>query len=511
MPGVVNKVRTNVGDLREARGWTQAQVITRLINVARSRGHVVAERASLERMLSRWENGHPIGSRYRALLAVVFDCTPDELGAGFPEKARDRDLSSRDFISWLAGHSDMAFEQLYEAVCVEIERLEQEPSSARHARAHERGLVSRSNIADAVRAYYGASEAWFQVRFGGGELRSSMVTRSEWLDVAVSLGGDDEIVSFGAPSSDRIHLGPLEVDAAIRRLAATELAGTVLYESPLYRLLDVDLRRGRLAGALTSVAFSEHALTTELMEGELLDAIAVGSDRLPLRDRYLPSLASVWDLAGRRCVGGPVTLLAVARGSERGAPDYMLFTQKRSPTVLNLAGSLAVLPKGFHQPMREPAREARLSTTIEREFEEELLGRADLEQIVSTARRPADPLHESQVTEPLAWLHDRPGTHRVECTGLGFNALTSNYEFACLIVVHDEEWWRRFGHLVVANWESDGLYRHSSLDTSGLARLVFDPRWGNESLFSLVQGLRRLREVGDPHRLAIPPIDLTMG
>jgi hypothetical protein len=38
---------------------------------------------------------------------------------------------------------------------------------------------------------------------------------------------------------------------------------------------------------------------------------------------------------------------------------------------------------------------------------------------------------------------DRPGSHRIECTGFGFNLLTGNYEFACLIVIDDEDWERR--------------------------------------------------------------------
>jgi hypothetical protein len=38
--------------------------------------------------------------------------------------------------------------------------------------------------------------------------------------------------------------------------------GTVMVNSPLYRLLDVDIAAGKLAGTLTTVEFAEHALTT---------------------------------------------------------------------------------------------------------------------------------------------------------------------------------------------------------------------------------------------------------
>ena len=95
-----------------------------------------------------------------------------------------------------------------------------------------------------------------------------------------------------------------------------------------------------------------------------------------------------------------------------------------------------------------------------------------------------------------------------ECTGFGINLVTGNYEFACLVVVEDDAWWERFGHLVESNWEAERVHRHSSLDTAGLQALVADPGWGNESLFSYLQGLRRLAEVGEAERVAIPTIEL---
>jgi hypothetical protein len=208
-------------------------------------------------------------------------------------------------------------------------------------------------------------------------------------------------------------------------------------------------------------------------------------------------------------VGGAVSLFAAARRRPKRRSDYVMFVQERSSTVLNLAGKLAVLPKGFHQPTGEPADEAQLSVTLRREMEEELLGRQDLEQ-VGRSTHHVDLLHAQRLTEPMSWLLDRAGALRTECTGFGFNLVTGNYEFACLIVVEDEEWWERFGHLVETNWEAERVHRYSSLDTAGLTALVADPRWGNESLFSLLQGLRRLGESGDPSRLGLPTIDIDM-
>jgi hypothetical protein len=243
------------------------------------------------------------------------------------------------------------------------------------------------------------------------------------------------------------------------------------------------------------------------MEGELIGAVSSSSDALPVRDLHLPTTGTAFALRDRACIGGTVSLLAIARrnGTDR---DYVLFTQERSPHVIDQTGRLAVIPKGFHQPTGEAAHEAALSATLHRELEEELLGRQDLEQIDRAAHSHVDLLHAGHTTAPLAWLLDRPGSFRTECTGFGFNLVTGNYEFACLIVVEDDGWWERFGHLVETNWEAERVHRHSTHDTAGLEALVADPRWGNESLFSMLQGLRRLAEVGEPERMALPTIDL---
>ena len=86
-----------------------------------------------------------------------------------------------------------------------------------------------------------------------------------------------------------------------------------------------------------------------------MGSIATGNSALPLRDRYLPSIESAFALPDRACVGGAVSLFAAARRRPDGVRDYVLFVQERSSTVLNLAGKLAVVPKGFHQPTGEPA------------------------------------------------------------------------------------------------------------------------------------------------------------
>jgi hypothetical protein len=156
-----------------------------------------------------------------------------------------------------------------------------------------------------------------------------------------------------------------------------------MINNPLYRLLDTSLEVNHLRATVTTVPFAEHALTAELMEGELIDALAGASSSTPLRDAYLPTAGSAFDFAGHTCVGGPAAVLAIARNPRGGRRDYVLFTQERSKSVANGSGKLAVIPKAFHQPTGEPVDEAPISVTLRREFEEELLGRQDLEQLAA--------------------------------------------------------------------------------------------------------------------------------
>jgi hypothetical protein len=120
-------------------------------------------------------------------------------------------------------------------------------------------------------------------------------------------------------------------------------------------------------------------------------------------------------LDDRLCVGGPVTLLAAARpGTRHGQrePDYVLLVQERSARVLNVTGGLAVVPKAFHGPTTEAAEEAHLSASLERELEEEVLGREDLEQVSERSLRGVDPFAADQLSEPMRWLASIPGSPR---------------------------------------------------------------------------------------------------
>jgi hypothetical protein len=173
--------------------------------------------------------------------------------------------------------------------------------------------------------------------------------------------------------------------------------------------------------------------------------------------------------------------------------------------VVNAARRLAVIPKGFHEPMTDYRADSHIGATLRREMEEELFGREEIDNTLGESKR-ADPMHPSRLSEPLQWLTAEPDRLRMECTGFGLNLVSGNFEFASLIVVDDEEFWDRYGGLVEANWESSSLRQYSSLDHELLAELINDPAWSNEGLFALLQGLRRLSEIGGD-RVNAPTIE----
>jgi transcriptional regulator with XRE-family HTH domain len=444
-----------------------------------------------------------------------------------------RELKTLPFVAWATEHSRLDFQEAYNAVVAHAALLEGLAPASRHAQVHRRSRVTREQITQALAAYYpgasmdDASTTFYRARVGGVPLTLSILVERGWLGLAVRLGGDQERFRLVVPDPNSAAR-PLEgaaLEAALARLASVEVADTVLVNSPLYRLLDVDLGRQRLEAVVTLTDFAAYALTMDLLESELVDALATTTPGrvsdvepgvagcLPLRDSYLPTVASALALDKRLCVGGPVALFAAARGgTDRGQdrPDYVLLIQERSARVLNATGRLAVVPKAFHGPTVEAGQEARLSASLERELEEELLGRQDLEGLVEGSHRQADPFHTDRLSEPMRWLLDRQHTDafRVECVGFGINMVSGNFEFPCLILIDDEEWWARYGGQVNANWELEQIRRYSSRDTASLQALITDPRWSNEGLFAFLEGLRRLATVGSVSRLALPTIEM---
>ncbi|MEU5695450.1 transcriptional regulator [Actinosynnema sp. NPDC020468] len=383
-------------------------------------------------------------------------------------------------------------------------------------RGVRRSRVNQQDIAQALAAYYGTphrGHGRYTAKFGATtEASTTVITHPDWLDLACPLiPTHDQLRLSGVTSTDDLTMDGETAGRAAQRLAESLALGNRMVNMPLFRLLDVDVRRHSLSGTVGVTNFVGYVVTMDLLEGELVDALTTGNPTtpgaLPLRDTYLPDLPSILDVADRLCAGGALALTAIARPADpfRSGPDYLLLIQERSGHVINAARRLAVIPKGFHQPLTDFRADAQIGATLRREMEEELFGRDDIDNTVGEQRH-ADPMHPSRLSDPMRWLAEEPGRLRMECTGFGLNAVSGNYEFAGLIVIEDEEFWTRHGGQVQANWESATLRQYSSQDPELLARLASDVAWSNEGLFALLQGLRRLRELGGD-RVNLPTIE----
>jgi hypothetical protein len=418
-----------------------------------------------------------------------------------------RKLHTDEFISWIAAHSSLMYEAAYASVAERVERAAEMPPSLQAAQEHDRRRVTRADIADCVSDHYGAD--FYSAVVGRFAVRLSVLAGDAWTGLRVPLGRDAENCHVDR-STERpaIRLNEREAGAALGRLAAAEVAGTVLTNDPIYSLTSLELGDGCLQAGFSCAEFADYALTGDLLEQELRDQLrdrAPGAGRTPgpLRAAWLPTLEVALKFDERVCAGGPVCLLAIADGEQ-----YQLLVQERSHRVLNVAGALAVIPKAFHQPIVDSYGEVNISTTVERELEEELLGRPDLEQLSDAYARRAAPMHPAAAPPAMHWLQEHPDAWQMECTGFGINMVTGTYEFACLVAVHDPTWWTNYGHMLEANWEAKRLRRYSSLDGAGIEQLVSDPTWSNEGLFGFIEGLRRLDEFGSP-QVRVPTIERT--
>lgn len=376
-------------------------------------------------------------------------------------------------------------------------------------RSAQRARVSRTRMERALVDYYGtgADEAdTYRMWCGDREIRTSILTRPAWLDLACPLTAENDRLQLANahPSS---ALAEVDTKHAVERFAEAAAQDVRVANAPLYRLTSFDVDDGALSGAVEQVPFVEYALSMDLLENELTDAISTRSSSFPLRDRYLPDLDAVLGIGDRLCAGGALALCAIARPADpyRGPADYVLLVQERSEHVVNAARRLAVIPKSFHQPLKDPRADARIGATLQREMEEELFGRSEVDS-TAPENRVAEPMHPHRLSTPMQWLVEDPQRMRMECTGFGLNLVSGNYEFASLIVIEDEEFWARYGGHLEANWEASGLRLYSSRDEDLIRELISDDAWTNEGLFALLQGIRRLSEIGDD-RVALPSVE----
>jgi hypothetical protein len=439
--------------------------------------------------------------------------------AGLTDTDRAQLTAVKGLVEWLAEASHLPQDELQRQIV----------TCARHRPADtEPRQLPRQLVARELLAYYGHTALAacdlqpYTLAVGGQRLDLSVVTKPTWTNTAVPL------VSPGAPNQARpgerctlvgdvlstaTIASPEVLSAAIARLASTLVARRsgaepVMVNKPLYRLVDLTMARSHMEARFALDWFAHYALTYDLLEQEL--RMAVGGNipnHLPLRDCLLASAADVANTSQRLCAGGFACLFAIARPESWSHPaDFLVVVQRRSSRVLNLRGALSVIPKGFHQHLVSPRDDVALGVTVHREMEEELFGRIDFDEEAGRLALGLDPHNPTLLSTPARWLADN-GTYSAECAGVGLNLVTGNYDFACLVAIPQEEFWSRFGGACLPNWEADDIQTYSTADAEGIQALIADPRWSNEGLFALIEGLRRLSE-RFPERVSLPAMEM---
>ena len=181
-------------------------------------------------------------------------------------------------------------------------------------RASRRSRIGRAEVAGALGEYYRCQDGGhgrYGARCGpdGREIVTSVLTCPDWLDLDCPLtAGHDRLTHAGPAARADVPLDAGAAGAAAERLAETLVAGTRFVDMPLYRLTGIRVGKGEIGGSVGITPFASYALTLDLLEGELADALAAGippePGSLPLRDRYLPDLASVLGVAWRCAPAG---------------------------------------------------------------------------------------------------------------------------------------------------------------------------------------------------------------
>lgn len=497
---------------RARKQLTQAEVAKRIQQLVRELDHVMTYPDA--GMVSKWERGAKgIDARNRRALCVLFDATEEQLGIGEGESPMPAALWGRGMIEWLSDRLEVPISDLNREVDARSLSAATTPWSG----------GPRQNITDFLGQYYGrdaiggAGYQLYGASINDQTVTTTLLVRPSWVRGCITLRGDgdpgdgrDDWALTSAPVPGTPMPEPM-LDRALNRLAQVAAAGEggpVMINKPLYSLRDLDIDGGGLRATFGVDAFAHYALTYDLLEAELAEALrSEAAPALPLRDALLPDVRAVVDTERRLCAGGLAGLFAMARPSMGGRPaDFAFVVQQRSSKVLNVAGRLSVMPKAFHQHLVSPDDEVSVGTTLRRELEEELFGREDVDESWGRPKLALNPYHEQVLSAPMRWLADA-GTATYQCTGAGLNLLTGNFEFACLIIVPDEQFWNQFSGSCTPNWEAAGAELHSTADPGRLATLITDPRWTEEGVFALVQGLRALQQQ-HPDRVRLPDIAL---
>jgi hypothetical protein len=379
------------------------------------------------------------------------------------------------------------------------------------ARIAEEGLAHQ-----VLGRYYPVEEqialgfAPYAYQVGNQNLVTTVATRNEWIS-RVPLASDFEKCRLTVCSSPPMQIAEERI---AKLLVSLSLRNIRVWDAPLYRLIDLDIRDRTLSANFSLESFYRYRVTNGALIDELVQALldtdfnpnAVLEAReryLPLRQHLLPDMRSVAEFRSRLCTGGVNVVTAIAR--PQPFCDYAIVLQRRSASVSSRQGGLTVLPAGQHQPTVEPESEVGISCTVFREVFEELFGGHELES--GSMHLVYDWFcHESP---PLKWLMNHKGAYDLLMTGFGLSMMSGGYTFSVLLAIHDQSFWTQFRHLLRTNWEVSDVHQPIFSTRSRSLDLLLHPEWTDYGIFSLVEGILELQRI-KPNMVALPSLQRSL-
>lgn len=258
-----------------------------------------------------------------------------------------------------------------------------------------------------------------------------------------------------------------------------------------FRLLEANLQADRLVVTFGPARFFDYLKSTGAMDVELYDAVAKHApNRTPIRKIYMPNTQAICDFKRRICLGGVNVVLAM-----KTKDKFNIILQVRSGDVADSRGEIAIVPKGFHQPLMEefPYESMNFKNSIYRELAEECFGH-DLEQNDTYIDAYEYFKNCNGVGEVLNGLENKNSNFSLHLTRFGFNSITGNYALNALLVIQDPRYHTENIQNIRKNFEAKSFIQCDITDPSTLAHYLDDRRWNDDSIVAFCDALEVMRD-----------------
>ena len=266
-----------------------------------------------------------------------------------------------------------------------------------------------------------------------------------------------------------------------------------------FRLLEAAISGDELAITFGPTYFFDYLKSTGALDVELYDAITNHSPRkTPIRNMYMPTTAAMREARSRICLGGVNVVLAM-----KVKDKFNVILQVRSGEVADSRGEIAVIPKGFHQPLMEefPYQSMDFRNSIYRELAEECFGH-DLKQNETYIDAYEYFKNCKGVSEVIEGLETQDPNYSLHLTRFGFNSITGNYALNALLVIQAPHYYIENIQNIRKNFETKSFIQCDVTDSSILAHYLNDKRWNDDSIVAFCDALEVLR---DRYKVPITP------